>query len=242
MRIITRWESDEVPGGLVRERTEEFGRGDFLKITEKVLQQFLVENLAELGAPAPRFEIKPELPPGSSEAPAIAQSIPPPARTQVDSATAAEELARSLNQYAGQWPITLAETITLAGIDAGKDFRATLDADIGPTSRILVPKGADVFLKVERVGVSLSRPLVSIKVDYLMVGEKKVPIPCSQVRLPLEVKPELAHTVIRGPIPDSYWESRPNMHIMPICDQTFSSSNSAAVPPTRGTPTRGRSR
>ena len=74
-------------------------------------------------------------------------------------------------------------------------------------------------------------PLVSIKVDYLTVGETKVPLPCSEVKLPLRVKPELAHTVIRDEVPDSHWEAAANMHVTPICSQALSSSNSA--PPQR---------
>lgn len=75
----TTWESDQVPGSLVRERTET-SAGDYVTIVEKVVQPFQIDNLAALARPPTVFfQIKPDLPFGSSHTTPAVTNTPAPA-------------------------------------------------------------------------------------------------------------------------------------------------------------------
>jgi hypothetical protein len=110
--------------------------------------------------------------------------------------------------------LVTSESIDLPGIKAGQELRAKVD--VTPQLRVLPPAEADrlravmddveVRLGLRLTGAMLAQPRLSVTVDSVTFRGQDLPVAMYELPQIMRVKPELAHTVVRGPVPDAYWE------------------------------------
>jgi len=169
--IMTTWESDEVPGGLVRER-EETSSGDLVNIREKVIQPFRVNDLATLtNAPTVSFQVKPDAAPGSSQTSTLAKT----GASEV-AATNTESSTPPSIPYGSGLSVTTVDVIDLRGVDSGRRFHAQLEQSLKFGGQIILLKGTDVFLKARRQATG-----VMIAVDYIVVGGNRIAVTTNEI-------------------------------------------------------------
>ena len=187
VEITTRWTSDAVPGGLVRERVEASAGGGTIGFRELAIQHFPVGNLAALKniPKGEMFQIRPDLPLYASEATRIAEALPPVA--MLAGATG--------DVFAGQTvTVTTVDLIDLEGIQAGRRFRARLDEPLRYRGEIAVQVGADVYLNVRGDASN-----VTTSVDSVIMGAKPFPLVTSEGHSMLGAVPQPAGVAQDGP-------------------------------------------
>jgi hypothetical protein len=198
----TVWMSHQVPGNLVQQRTEknEFGGvhvstvafiapiADLSAIHAVPAIVFPGESAAVVGAPGA---------PGTVVAPGSASIATPsvqPARGGMRTETGTAPPVGSGSAAApASVPGLLAGTrlavltidpIDLAGIDAGRRFRAQLQYPVQSHGKVILPEGTDVFLKATlRQLPGASNPniaQIAITVDYVSMDNKHIPIAANE--------------------------------------------------------------
>ena len=65
---------------------------------------------------------------------------------------------------------------------------------------------ADVQLKVALNGIALGSPRVGVSIDSVTFRGETIPVSTYDFNQIMTVKPEFKYSVLRGQIPESYWE------------------------------------
>ena len=106
------------------------------------------------------------------------------------------------------------EPIDLAQVKAGQTVRAKVN--VQPQLRFLqaadaerlrsVMNDVDVRLRLTVNGLVLSQPRLAATVDSVSFRGQDMAIATNDFPQIMRVKPQFAHTVVRGAIPDAWWE------------------------------------
>jgi hypothetical protein len=206
----TTWSNDDVPGGVVRHRTDSVCNGRTL-VQDRWLESFEgTRTRPAARAASATAALAPSSPPLASVDRQAQRAAPQP--TAIASMTDDEIVRSQLSGFALM--LVTAESIDLPGIKAGQRLRAKID--VTPQLRVLQPAEADrlrsvmddvdVRLGLKLAGAMLAQPRLSVTVESVTFRGQDIPVAMYELPQIMRVKPELAHTVVRGPVPDSYWE------------------------------------
>ena len=208
----TIWRSDDVPGGVVRDRTDTACPGRTFA-QDKWLESYEGARTrpAALVMPAPAASAPPPLPAPPDRS--TQRSVPQPSAIATMSD---EEIVRS--RLNGFLPVVTLDTINLDQIKAGQTVRARLD--ISSQLKYLVPAEAarlqsvmnDVYIRVKltMAGLVVGAPRLNATVGSVSFRGQNIPVATydrSQfMTLNNKLAQQLRATGGRGPTPDSYWE------------------------------------
>ncbi|HTK89324.1 MAG TPA: hypothetical protein VL948_03670 [Verrucomicrobiae bacterium] len=203
----TIWTSDEVPGGVVRSRTDTVC-GPRTMVQDRWLESYAGTRTRPAAArPA---AAAPSAPPLASVDPA-APRVPP--RSSAMAAMDDQQIVQS--QLSGiQLELVTVESIDLTQVKAGRAVRAKVN--VQPQLRFLqaadaerlnaVMNDVDVQLRLTVTGLVLSQPRLAATVDSVSFRGQDMTVATNDFPQIMRVKPEFAHTVVRGAIPDAWWE------------------------------------
>ena len=203
----TIWTSDDVPGGVVRSRT------DTVCGARTIVQDRWLESYAGTRtrpAAARPAAAAPSAPPLASVDPA-APRVPP--RSTAMAAMDDGQIVHT--QLSGDHlEVVTVDPIDLTQVKAGRTVRAKVN--VRPQLRYLqaadaerlqsVMNDVDVRLKLTVSGLVLSQPRLAVSVDSVSFRGQDIPVATNDFPQIMRVKPELAHTVVRGTVPDAWWE------------------------------------
>jgi hypothetical protein len=113
--------------------------------------------------------------------------------------------------------VTTVESIDLPQIKAGQRVHAKVD--LTSQLRFLPPaegsrlqslmNEADIQLKVTLNGIALGSPRVGVSIDSVTFRGETIPVSTYDLNQMMTVKPENKYSVLRGQLPESFWELAP---------------------------------
>ncbi len=208
----TIWRSDDIPGGVVRDRTDTACHGRTM-VQDKWLESY------EGARTRPAAPVKPVA--SASAAPSLPappdrstqRSVPQPSALATMSD---DEVVRS--RLNGFLPVVTLETINLDQIKAGQMVRARLD--VSSQLKTLVPAEAarlqslindvDVRVKLTLAGLVLGAPRLNATVGSVFFRGQNIPVATYDrpqfMTLNTKLAQQFRGTGGRGPTPDSYYE------------------------------------
>ncbi len=226
----TVWTSDDVPGGVVRSRTDTVC-GSRTMVQDRWLESYAGTRTRPAVA---RPAAAPSSPPLASFDP-TAPRVPP--RSTAMAAMDDEQIVRS--QLSGiQLELVTVEPIDLTQVKAGQTVRAKVN--VQPQLRFLqaadaerlrsVMNDVDVRLRLTVTGLVLSQPRLGATVDSVSFRGQDIAIATNDFPHIMRVKPQFAHTVVRGQIPDAWWELPANTAMIFIPREGSARAGGAPAP------------
>jgi len=207
----TTWTNDDVPGGLVRKRTDTNCSNGSSSANDTWLESYQgTRTRAAAARPAPTTSVAAN---SAAPLPTVDRTVrPAPQQTAMSTQSDDEVVRQQVTGFAVM--VTTVDSIDLPQIRAGKRVHAKVD--ITSQLRFLPPaegsrlqslmNDVDVQLKFSLNGAVLSYPRVGVSIDSVTFRGQTIPVSTYDFNQVMSIKPELKYAVLRGQIPESNWE------------------------------------